>query len=193
MLGEISRVLSTLAEGPLFSSTTGFHFVYSCCHHYPTSRKERRKWRKEAFFFFFFFKMSPLCCTCSLCFSWDYGHLTTRRNSEIFFVFKLFWLKVRRKWVLVGEWMGSEEWWAVSSPLVTQLLMHTVSHTFLLKGSTRFHSAQSSPSLGNMECSTLSLDITLQGLVTYTLIEKLISPVHTHTHARTQAHTHTTH
>lgn len=135
MLGEISRVLSTLAEGPLFSSTTGFHFVYSCCHHYPTSRKEKRgNGGKEAFFFFF--------SRCHLCVAhipllsiqlrlWA---LNPKRNSEIFFVFKLFWLKVKERGrSLVGEWMGSEEWWAVSSPLVTQLLMHTVSHTFLLK------------------------------------------------------------
>lgn len=134
MLGEISRVLSTLAERPLFPSTTGFHFVCSCCHHYPTSRKEKkRKWRERSFFFFF--KMSPLCCTYSLLSIqlrlWALNH---KRNSEIFFVFKLFWLKVKERGrSLVGEWMGSEEWWAVSSPLATQLLMHTVSHIFLLK------------------------------------------------------------
>ena len=53
---------------------------------------------------------------------------------------------------------------------------------FSPKGSTKFHSAQSSPSPGNMKCSPLSLDVTLQGLVTYTLREKLMSLVHTHTH-----------
>lgn len=134
MLGEISRVLSTLAERPLFPSTTGFHFVCSCCHHYPTSRKEKRgNGGKEDFFFF---------SRCHLCVAhipllsiqlrlWALNH---KRNSEIFFVFKLFWLKVKERGrSLVGEWMGSEEWWAVSSPLATQLLMHTVSHIFLLK------------------------------------------------------------
>ena len=62
---------------------------------------------------------------------WPLNH---KRNSEIFFVFKLFWLKIK-EWgrPLIGGWVGSEEWWAVSSSLVIQVLMHIVSHTFLLK------------------------------------------------------------
>ena len=64
-----------------------------------------------------------------------------------------------------------------------------LSPTLSPKGSIKFHSAQSSPSPGNMKFFPLSLDVTLQGLVTHTLIEKLMSLVHTHTHICTHTET----
>lgn len=118
--------LSTLAEGPLFSLSILVVTIIQ----QAGKRKEEMEGKK----LFFFQDITCVAHIPLLSIQLRLWPLNHKRNSEIFFVFKLFWLKVKERGrSLIGGWICSEEWWEVSSPLVTQVLMHIVSHTFLLK------------------------------------------------------------